>query len=76
MKNLAISILAGILATASLSTVASAGSYYNNDSYGYDYDHASYRHNDYASDYCHWKKVRWYDDYGYAHWKRVKVCGY
>lgn len=60
-----------LVATASLSTVASAGSYYN-DGYGDDY--GSYRHHDYDSEYCHWKKVRWYDDYGYAHWKRVKIC--
>jgi hypothetical protein len=71
MKNLAIVAFATLVATVSLSTVATAGSYDNNYS---GYDNSSYRHNDYDSDYCHWKKVRWYDDYGYIHYKRVKIC--
>jgi hypothetical protein len=70
MKNFAIAAFAALVATASVSTIAQAGSY---DNYS-GYDNSGYHHNDYESDYCHWKKVKWYDDYGYVHYKRVKIC--
>ena len=72
MKNFALTAFAALTALVSLSTVASAGSYYNDDYSGY--RSSNYRHHDYDSDYCHMKKVRWYDDYGNVHWKRVRIC--
>lgn len=71
MKKFALAAFTIFAATASLSTGASAGSYYNDDS---GYDNSSYRHRDYGRHNCHWKRVKWYDDYGYVHYKRVKIC--
>jgi hypothetical protein len=71
MKNFAIAAFAALVATASLSSVAKAE--YCNDDYS-SYHRASYRHHDYDSSYCHYKNVKWYDDYGYIHYKQVKIC--
>ena len=84
VKTLALGIVAALFAVSSLSTIARAGSYDNDDS-GYSDDNnnsqdysddeaPSYRHHSHHQHYCHWKRVKWYDDDGYKHYKRVKIC--
>lgn len=48
---------------------------YGSDGYGY---HKKRHHNNYQETYhepvCHWKKIKFWDDYGNLRVKRVKVC--
>lgn len=79
MKTPSVVIVAALFAIGSLSTIARAGSY-DNDDYGNDDNYSdddsqSYHQQHHHQYYCHWKRVKWYDDYGERHYKRVKICG-